>query len=405
MIQTSNFWLLLLCSVLIYWQLPIRFRDGFLALASYIYLASLEPVVASVLILWTLFFFYLTPHAIAEKQPNRLIVPGLIIGILGYLFYYKYFPTLVGLLPSLEFLKSPIVPLGISYFTFKLIHYGVEVVRGNITDRSLSRFFCYIFLYPIFTAGPIERFDHFLANREESWQRQSMVEGATRIVHGLIKLFVIGKLLIGQLLQPWVTEGAVVTSLDLVTQLGSLQTHEVWGYLALAFLYAYIEFSAYSDIAIGASRLYGFRIMENFHFPILACNIGEFWKRWHMTLVGWIQRYIYMPTIGLTRSPYAAVYSTFLTMGLWHGATLNWIFWGLYHATGVSMYLTWGRIKRKRGWHTVANGPWKYAGIPLTFVFVTGSYAFSATSGHGGWTSLRVFAKLLGYNLGLNPLH
>ncbi|MDT7041534.1 MBOAT family O-acyltransferase [Candidatus Nitronereus thalassa] len=405
MIQTSNFWLLLFSTVLIYWFLPLKFRAGFLALASYAYLASIEPVAVTVLIAWILVFFYVTPHAMTEKQPTRLIVPALILAILGYLFYYKYFPILVGLFPTLEFLKSPIVPLGISYFTFKLIHYAVEVVRGNITDRSLSRFFCYIFLYPIFTAGPIERFDHFLANREDSWQRQSMVEGATRIVYGLIKLFVIGKLFIAQLLQPWVTGGSVLTPLDLISHLTSLQTHEVWGYLALTFLYAYIEFSAYSDIAIGASRLYGFRIMENFNFPILASNIGEFWKRWHMTLVGWIQRYIYLPTIGLTRSPYAAVYSTFLTMGLWHGATSNWILWGAYHATGVSIFLTWGRIKRSRGWHTVLGNSWKYVGVPFTFAFVTGSYAFSATSGYGGWTGLRVFAKLLGYNLGLNPLH
>jgi alginate O-acetyltransferase complex protein AlgI len=359
--------------------------------------------VVTVLIAWTLFFFYLTPHAVAAKQTSRLIVPALIIAILGYLVYYKYIRQLSAFFPMLALLKHPVVPLGISYFTFKLIHYAVEVTRSNITDRSLQRFFCYIFLYPIFSAGPIERFDHFLTNRDETWKLQSMVEGVTRIVQGLIKMFVIARLLIAQLLQPWVSGGNVHTVGDLISQLRSLEAYEVWGYLALAFLYAYMDFSAYSDIAIGASRLYGFRIMENFNFPIAACNISDFWRRWHMTLAGWCQSYVYLPTIGLTRRPYMAVYCTFIAMGLWHGGVWNWLFWGLYHATGVSLYLTWGRIKRSRGWHAVGRGPLRYAGIPITFAFVTGSYAFSATAGQGGWTALRVFVKLLGINLG--PIH
>jgi alginate O-acetyltransferase complex protein AlgI len=267
----------------------------------------------------------------------------------------------------------------------------------------LQRFFCYIFLYPIFSAGPIERFDHFLANRDETWQLQSMVEGITRIVQGLIKMFVVGQLLIAQTLQPLVTGGNTATVQDLISQLNSLAVYEVWGYLGLAFLYAYMDFSAYSDIAIGASRLYGFRIMENFNFPIAARNISDFWRRWHMTLAGWCQSYVYLPMIGLTRRPYVAVYCTFITMGLWHGGSSIWLLWGLYHATGVSLYLTWGRIKRSMGWHAVGRGPLRYAGIPITFAFVTGSYAFSTTAGWGGWTALRVFVKLLGINLG--PMH
>ena len=110
---------------------------------------------------------------------------------------------------------------------------------------------------------------------------------------------------------------------------------KVWGFLALTYLYAYLDFSAYTDIAIGASRLFGIKIMENFNFPILAINISDFWKRWHMTLAGWCQTYIYMPVMARTRTPYAAVFATFTMMGLWHGATAGWLLWGLYHATGV----------------------------------------------------------------------
>ena len=97
----------------------------------------------------------------------------MILVILGYLVYHKYIPQLGVFFSAQASAGTVVVPLGISYFTFKLIHYAVEVARGNITDRSLQRFFCYIFLFPIFTAGPIERFDHFLANRDETWQLQS----------------------------------------------------------------------------------------------------------------------------------------------------------------------------------------------------------------------------------------
>lgn len=401
-LQSVTLWILLIGSTWIYWLLPRKFRDGFLALASYAYLVSLEPVVVTALVAWALGFFYLAPQAMAAKRPKRLILPALISAILLYLAYYKYVPRLGGWLAVLPLFENPVVPLGISYFTFKLIHYAVEVVRGNITDRSLSRFFCYIFLYPIFSAGPIERFDHFVANREDSWHLQSTVEGTTRIVQGLIKMFVIAQVFIADLLQPVFTFGHTAAISDVVSHLKFLTGFQLWGYLAASFLYAYMEFSAYSDIAIGAGRLYGFRIMENFNYPILACNITEFWRRWHMTLVAWCQSYVYLPAIGLTRRPYVAVYCTFLAMGLWHAGSWNWVLWGLYHATGVSFYLTWGRIKRRLGWQGLGKGRLRYAGIPLTFAFVTGSYAFSTTAGLGGWAGVRVFAKLAGFDLGLS---
>src|SRR5205823_958189 len=100
--------------------------------------------------------------------------------------------------------------------------------------------------------------------------------------------------------------------------LNTLSSMQAWRYLTYLFLHTYIEFSAYSDIAIGASLLFGIVIRENFDFPILASNVGEYWKRWHMSLSSWCQAYIYMPTIGVTRSPYLAVFLTMMTIGLWH---------------------------------------------------------------------------------------
>lgn len=394
MIQSPIFWLTLLISAVIFWRLPERLRFGFVAIVSYLYLASLEPLGVTIVIAWVLVFFYASPHALAAKKYSSLVTTGLVTIILSYLIYQKYLPSMLSRLDFEMSAHAFIVPLGVSYFTFKLIHYAIEVARGNVTDRSLSKFFCYIFLFPIFTAGPIERFDHFTANIEQEWQLQSAVTGVRRICFGLIKIFVIA-----QLVQPEVIGlGIPATTADLRDQLPELTSFQAWGFLILAYLYAYLDFSAYSDIAIGASRLYGIRIMENFNFPIIAKNISDFWNRWHMTLAKWCQSYVYMPIIGHTRNPYFASYGTFVAMGLWHGATVSWLMWGLYHATGVSFYVTWSRLRRKWKIPVPSKGWSSYLGIPITFLFVSGSYAFSST-GDSGRKSIAIFLKLFGIHI------
>jgi len=166
-----------------------------------------------------------------------------------------------------------------------------------------------------------------------------------------------------------------------------------------------MDFSAYTDIAIGLSRLCGTRIMENLNLPVTASNSGDFRKRWHKTLAGWCQSYVYMPILGLTRNPYLAVYSTFTVMAMWHAGALNWLGWGWYHATGLIVFLSWSRIKRKRRWQRLDRiFPYRVATVLLTFVFVTGSYSFTLTHQHGGiYAALRILAKLCFVDLPVSP--
>jgi alginate O-acetyltransferase complex protein AlgI len=387
--------LVLFGSAAIFWTLPARLRFSFLSVASFLYLTSLEPVGIPLLVLWTILFFFVAPKALREKRHSELVLLGLVLSILGYLCWEKYIPILAAALDDASPGVAIGAPLGVSYFTFKLIHYAVETSRGNIKNRSLSTFFAYIFLFPIFTAGPIERYDHFTANIEQSFNGQMIAEGLTRIAHGLIKIMLIAKLVA----PANVGLGIPQNTEALTSNLGEIAVLKVWVFFALMYLYAYLDFSAYSDIAIGASRLFGIRIMENFRFPVLAINISDFWKRWHMTLAGWCQSYIYLPVLARTRTPYVAVFATFTAMGLWHGATFGWLLWGLYHATGVALYLTWTRYARELDWWRAATrSRWKYLGIPLTFAFVTGSYAFSSTG--GGLMSVQVFLSLFGIGLG-----
>ena len=114
------------------------------------------------------------------------------------------------------------------------------------------------------------------------------------------------------------------------------------------FVRAYFDLSAYTDLAIGFSRLFGFRIMENFHFPFWQKNLSDFWRSWHISLSTWCRNNVYFPVFGLTRKTWLGLYASMLTMGLWHYVDLNWLAWGLYHGTGLVIVARWERWKKKR---------------------------------------------------------
>ncbi|MCC2614878.1 hypothetical protein LJ739_01325 [Aestuariibacter halophilus] len=409
-----TFWLCLAVSVVLFWSLPGRWRFGFVGLISFAYLFSLDGSLFSAngqfdsaalltknrqtllhLIVWTGVFYVVCNNLSRFGRWRPYAVPSLVIGILCYLAYFKYVPTLLGYVAGKPLDKHILIPLGISYFSFKFIHYAIECSRGNIKAHSLSQFFAYIYLFPIFTAGPIERFDHFQNQQHRQLRRDDVILGSTRIVHGLIKKFVVAGVLLTSL-QPFGTE-------QLLNNLDQLHFWDVWWFLVLSYLIIYMDFSAYSDIAIGASRLFGFTIMENFNWPVLAPNISNFWKRWHMTLANWCQAYVYMPTLGLTRQPYAAVFMTFLAIGLWHAGSLNFIAWGLYHGLGVSAYFAWNKVKRKKRWFFLERGKFKYWGVPVTFLYMAGSFAFTMThqTGHPSefYAALRILCAAFGVTL------
>jgi len=394
----------LLPALLVYWSLPQRWRSGVLALASMLCLGMCYWW-GNVLVLLglALAVFYLAPLAgrrgrggsaagamtraqattrpsgagrsgprddarpEAAGSPRHWILWMTFAVLLAYLVACKY------IAPRQHALLSPwLAPIGISYFTFKFIHYMIEVARGNIRDRSITQFLDYIFLFPIFTAGPIERFDHFLSQQDRRWSSAHLVEGSYRIIGGLIKKFFFAELLLHERAMP-VLNGAMILNL------GSQRTMELWYAGIAAYLYYYADFAGYCDLAIGASRLFGLKIMENFDWPLLAPNIAVFWKRWHMTLAGWCQSYIYMPLLGLTRRSNLAVYATFVVMGLWHMASAPWIMWGIFHATGVVAYAHIARWRRKHHWTwgmTPLKNPWAEGlrlapGIALTILFVS----------------------------------
>jgi len=387
------FWLLLIVGPAVHWLAPARFRMWLLAAMSAGYVASISgwgiaALVALMLATWAV------PAGPSAGHRGRTWLRLVLLALLGYLAWFKYVPELARAVAPESSLASIALPLGISFFTFKLIHVAVEIARGNLRDRSPATFAAYVFLFPIFTAGPIEQYDHFLKNREDRFRMASLVEGLWRIMLGLVKKFAIAELV--------VFEGLMGgrSFAEFNADLPGLSAISAWSYLFLAFTYGYFDFAGYSDLAIGASRLFGIRVMENFDNPMLARNISEFWKRWHMSLAAWTQRYVYMPTLGLTRNPWLGIYLTFVAMGLWHAGNLSFLCWGLYHGTGVTAALLVQRARRTRGgkpFPVIDRIPtW---GTALTWVFLAGSAGFAATSGFGAWSLVRVFGKLAGIDV------
>lgn len=164
-------------------------------------------------------------------------------------------------------------------------------------------------------------------------------------------------------------------------------------FVGVMFIKAYLDLSAYSDIAIGLSALFGFRIRENFDRPFLKRNLAEFWRGWHVSLSGWCRNNIYFPVFGLTRRPIVAIYACMLAMGLWHQLSLNWATWGLYHATGLSLLVYWERYKKRHpSLRRFLQSPiLQPVGYVVTFWYVAFGYSFVWIPDHG--RARQVFAS------------
>ena len=280
------------------------------------------------------------------------------------------------------FWKNAFLPLGISFFTFEFIHYAVDRYRNRTEEGSVTEYLAFILFFPTMVAGPIKRYQDFLPklrgiSREwvVDWQR-----GFTRILTGLAKKFAVA---------------------DVLT---AYTNHLNWMDISVAqrailplWLFAYgikiyADFSAYSDIAIGSARLFGIRVPENFDWPYLRTNITDFWRHWHMSLTNWLIDYIYIPlggSRGRGGQVYANILVTMLVSGIWHGAGVNFIVWGLVH--GIMLVI-------RRGWRRIRPMPatpplWSQLGSwALTYVAVNLAWAFFCMDVH---TALFFFRRLL----------
>jgi alginate O-acetyltransferase complex protein AlgI len=251
--------------------------------------------------------------------------------VVALLYYFKVraavFDTGAGAASAI------LIPLGFSYLSFELLHVVIERRRGRIPELSLPDLLAFVFFAPARVAGPIKRYPDFTAAvREATLSAENLHAGTLRVLVGLAK-----KLFIADVLALTVAERPDVRSAG-----------HAW-VVVMAFTFQiYFDFSAYTDVAIGFSRMLGISLPENFNRPYLAPNIREFWNRWHMTLSAWVRDYIFLPTgRGLFRTRLRAAPAviaaisyllTFLVVGAWHGVTAAFLLWGLYHGVLLAVY-------------------------------------------------------------------
>jgi alginate O-acetyltransferase complex protein AlgI len=218
-----------------------------------------------------------------------------------------------------------IIPLGMSYYIFRNIHYTIDSYNGRIQNPDLLHYLAYNFFLPVIIIGPIHRYQEFvrdLHRRRLNSEYFSM--GFQRILFGVSKIMIIGNYLLTLKMQAFI---------------GNLDESNLWlkAYLEtiMMVLNAYFQFAGYSDIAIGLALLLGYRIMENFNYPFLASNMQEFWSKYHMSLSSFCRDYIYTPIASYYRKPLLGIIVTMIIIGLWHEVTLSFVMWGVLQAGGI----------------------------------------------------------------------
>lgn len=346
MLFSSGFFLVYFLPVVVvlYWISPKAFRNPLLLLASVAFYAWGEPVFVFLLLGVTL-LNYLIVHLMhrSEKRKRWLI---LYIALnLALLVTFKYVNFLVASFAGIfgytstpeDPLTSIALPLGISFYAFHAITYGVDVYRKIfVPQRRIDRFLLYLFLFPHQIAGPIVTYQHIAGELEErSHNWDNLVSGLYRFCIGLGKKVIIADGL-NQLI-----------ILCFQRQNGGLDSSlAAWIEMIAYTFYIYFDFSGYSDMAIGLARIFGFHFPENFNRPYTSKSITEFWQRWHMSLGYFMKHYLYIPLGGnrvATGRLYFNLILVFFLSGLWHGASWNFVIWGIYHGLWLVIERLWLR--------------------------------------------------------------
>ncbi|MEM1218823.1 MAG: MBOAT family O-acyltransferase [Bacteroidota bacterium] len=347
--------------------LPLFWSNLFLLVASlfFYYLGEGSLVLLLVgSITWNYGFGRWIPYL---KSPiwKKVVVGICVVGNIGLLLYYKYllfFLENIGWIDLLspEILADWVLPIGISFFTFQGVSYILDVSWGQEkAERSWIRLGLYIALFPQLIAGPIVKFNEIQTYlRSRVIQTNQMVSGVQQAIRGLVK-----KVLLAN-------QFALVADAVFKTSADNLSTPIAWLGLLAYTLQIYFDFSGYSDMAIGLCRVMGFEIPENFRHPYIARSIRAFWRRWHISLSSWFRDYLYIPLGGNQKSifrTYFNLFVVFLITGLWHGASWNFVIWGLLH--GLFLILERAR------WIPVDRFP-PWLGHLYTLLVVVGTWVF-----------------------------
>ena len=315
--------------LMLYFIAPKKLKNTVLMLSSLVFYGWGEPkyvilMIASIVIGY---FSGILIEAFSQKKASKLFLGISVTVNLGFLAYFKYadffienFNAVTGL--SVSLLRIAL-PIGISFYTFQILSYTIDVYRRNVrAQRNIINLAAYITMFPQLIAGPIVRYSDIEAQlKERTHSFENFSKGARRFIIGLGKKILIANSL-GELC-------------DIFKVSDDKSILFYWLYAVAFGLHVYFDFSGYSDMAIGLGRIFGFEFNENFNYPFISKSATEFWRRWHMSLGTWFRDYVYIPLGGNRVSKprwFFNIFVVWFLTGFWHGAAWNFIIWGLFFA-------------------------------------------------------------------------
>ncbi len=324
-----------------------KWRNGVLIVFSLLFYAWGEPqrillMLASILVNYAMALVIARAKTKGTRRLALVICMAVTLGMLGYFKYFAFFVNSMAGVFGLGQLAQPrSLPIGISFYTFQIITYTVDVYLGKTpVQKSLPRLMLYISFFPQLIAGPIVNYTYiapYLARREHS--ASEIYAGLSRFIIGLSK-----KVLLANVC------GEILAGMDMG---GELSVLGAWlGAIAYSFQ-IYFDFSGYSDMAIGMGRIFGFKFLENFDYPYISSSVTEFWRRWHISLGSFFRDYVYIPLGGNRRGRARQIFNlavVWALTGLWHGASWNFIAWGVYYgALLIIEKQLWGFLQKIPG--------------------------------------------------------
>ena len=307
--------------LVVYFILPNKFKNMVLLLSSILFYFYGEPKYILLMII-EIAIAYFSALLIDKHKNKGILALSIFIHIL-FLCIFKYLTFIIENINGIFNIDIPllnlVLPIGISFYTFQIISYEVDVFNKKVSaQKNFFKFATYVFLFPQLIAGPIVRYDS-IANELDSRKHtfENFAYGANRFTIGLAKKVIIANSL-GELC-------------NVFSSIPDKSVLFYWIFAISYMLQIYFDFSGYSDIAIGLGRIFGFHFPENFDYPYTAKSITEFWRKWHMTLSSWFRDYVYIPLGGNRRGVKIQIRNILIVWaltGLWHGASWNFVLWG-----------------------------------------------------------------------------
>lgn len=318
---------------ILFWKIPKKFQWILLLGAGYYFYGSWKPAYLGLILLTTLISYYaaITMRRYTAYKTHLLLLA--LLFNLGSLFIFKYFNFFSLSINQFFDFTLPqfkiLLPIGISFYTLQIIGYLLDVYKGKIQpEKHLGFFALFACFFPQLSAGPIERASSLIPQlkKERVFEYGQIAEGAKLFAFGLFKKMVIAD------------------NLGIIVDRGfsTLPDHKGISLIFIIFFYSwqiYMDFSGYTDMARGVAKMVGINLMENFNLPYLASSIQDFWRRWHISFSSWLRDYIYFPLGGSRGGLIKTIVNTlivFTLSGLWHGASWNFVVWGLLHGIGIS---------------------------------------------------------------------